>query len=401
MAGGLEKEGQPLREGFTTGTAAAAAAHAAVAALLGGRRLASVSVPLPPFAGERLEIPIARVRTGGRGKFPWAMASVIKDGGDDPDVTHGLRLDVQAGLDIRALSGTARADAPPVLIGGFSSPVFIHAGWGVGRVTLPGLPVPPGEPAINPEPRRQIAAAACEAAAAQGRRAALHLLIRVPMGEARAGLTLNPRLGIVGGISILGTRGIVRPYSNEAWQAVIAQGIDLAAAAGISSLLFSTGRRSEQFLQRLYPCLPPLAAVQVADFAAFSLRLALKNPGIRRVAWGCFPGKLLKLAQGLEWTHARSAPADLPGLVRLWRERGGPEAPALAAMPTAAGALSLMREISPEKHGLLLRALAAQALTVMLGWLRAEPEGRTCSELSLHVFSPEGETLASAHAPAA
>jgi cobalt-precorrin-5B (C1)-methyltransferase len=193
----------------------------------------------------------------------------------------------------------------------------------------------------------------------------------------------------------------VRPYSNEAWQAVIAQGIDVAAAAGISSLLFSTGRRSEQFLQRLYPCLPSLAAVQVADFAAFSLRLAGRNSGIRRVAWGCFPGKLLKLAQGLEWTHASSAPADVPGLASLWRKYGGPEAPALAAIPTTTGGLALMREISPEKHEILLHALTEQALAAMLGWLRTESGGHTCAELSLHVFSPAGDTLASAHSPAA
>ncbi|MDR1359664.1 MAG: cobalt-precorrin-5B (C(1))-methyltransferase, partial [Deltaproteobacteria bacterium] len=109
-----------LREGFTTGTAAAAAAKAAVAALLGGPRAGRVSVPLPPFTGERLEIPIARIRAGVRKNLPWAMASVIKDGGDDPDVTHGLRLEVQAGLDPAALSVKPAGQAEPVLVDGFS-----------------------------------------------------------------------------------------------------------------------------------------------------------------------------------------------------------------------------------------------------------------------------------------
>ncbi|MDR2076347.1 MAG: cobalt-precorrin-5B (C(1))-methyltransferase CbiD, partial [Desulfovibrio sp.] len=355
-----------------------------------------------PFTGARLDVPIAGVRTGGRKSFPWAAASVVKDGGDDPDVTHGLRLEVRAGLDFRALSETPRAgeNSPaPLLIGGFSSPVFLYAGRGIGRVTLPGLPVPPGEPAINPEPRRQIAAAACEAAAAHGCSGSLHLRLCAPSGEERAKDTLNPRLGIVGGISILGTRGIVRPYSNEAWQAVIIQGINVAAAAGISTLLLSTGRRSEDLLRALYPDLPPPAAVQAADFAAFSLRQAGKNACIHRVAWGCFPGKLLKLAQGLEWTHARSAPADIASLARLWEKCGAPETAAVAAMPTASGALSLMRKISPEGYGLVLAALTERAFAVMEGWLRADSRKDAPPDLSLHVFSLEGEILASRRGP--
>ncbi|MDR2162054.1 MAG: cobalt-precorrin-5B (C(1))-methyltransferase CbiD [Desulfovibrio sp.] len=377
---------RPLREGFTTGTAAAAAACAAVAALLGGGAPVFVSVPLPPLQGGRLEIPVAAVRSGRTAGHPWALATVIKDGGDDPDATHGLRLQVLASPVPPPLAGAV----PAGLVDGFPLPVFLYAGKGVGRVTMPGLPLPPGEPAINPDPRRQIAAAVCEAAMPRGYGGELHLTISVPRGEERARRTLNPRLGIVGGISILGTRGIVRPYSHQAWRTAIVQAVDVAEAAGISTLLFSTGRRSERLLRSLYPYLPDQAFVQAADQAAFSLRLAGRR-SFSCLVWGCFPGKLLKLAQGLEWTHARSAPADLALPVSLWREHGDPAD--LDGLPTVAGILSRMRELSPDGHRAVLAVLAERALAALASWLREENGPAGPPELRLHVFSPEGEAV--------
>ena len=416
---------RPLREGFTTGTAAAAAAAAAVAVLFGEPSASVVTIPLPPFTrvdgrvewacNARLDVPVCRsipsVRAASPSSARAASASVIKDGGDDPDATHGMTIIVHASFrpfsqDVEAaFSGAVSEDlpplsSPPLLAPGFPNPVFLYAGRGIGRVTLPGLPVPPGEAAINPQPRRQIAASACEAANRHGYSGPLYLYIAVPEGVERAAHTLNARLGIVGGISILGTSGIVRPYSHEAWRAAIEQGMSVSAAAGVHTLLLSTGRRSERALFRLYPELPAVAGVQAADFASFSLRRAVCGP-FSRVAWGCFPGKLLKLAQGLEWTHAKTAPADIPLLGRLWLEHGGSEgtAQAISAMPTAVGAFALMREDSSAAHDAVLRALAERAAAVMLGWMREERElcekAGPLPEVFLHIFTLEGEVLLS------
>lgn len=438
-----------LREGFTTGTAAAAASAAAVTVLLGEPPPVSVSVPLPPFVvrdtlvdwseNERLLVPIAQTavpagisrsfqagadKAPGSGvneeteatgdfassfvSFRSASAAVIKDGGDDPDATDGMNIIVHASFRPFSFSHVPEPSPGPEKEGGtgflplfvrrYPNPVFLYAGPGIGRVTLPGLPVPPGEPAINPEPRRQIAAAACEAAARNSYDGAIFLYISAPEGEERAKHTLNERLGITGGISILGTRGTVRPYSHEAWKSAIEQGIRVAHASACSALLLSTGRRGERALQGLYPSLPACAGIQVADFAAFSLRAASAMP-CSLIAWGCFAGKLLKLAQGLEWTHARSAAADISLLAELWRQQGGAEGVAndIAAMPTASGAFSVMREASQAQHDAVLSSLAGMAGNVLLHWLLAERESLAAAhplpQLVVHVFSLEGKPL--------
>ncbi len=449
---------KPLREGFTTGTATAAAAKAAVALLLGGGESAVVSVPLPPFAltaetaqaehDARLDIPIASLRLTSAGATgpdvspkhlpglsPWApskdspcaTATVIKDGGDDPDATHGAALTVYASthpflpdgspfpfpISPQTQKGLGKEEGvrsfPYISLSHFPNPVFLYAGKGIGTVTLPGLPVVPGEPAINPQPRLQIAAAACEAAGENGYDGPLHILVTVPDGEERARKTMNARLGILGGISILGTRGTVRPYSHEAWTATILQGFQVAAALGLDTVLLATGRRSERALFGLYPHLPPTAGIQAADFAAFSLKHTAALP-FARVVWGCFPGKLLKLAQGLEWTHASTARSDIPLLARLCREGGGSEALArnVGESPTAAGAFALMHEASPRLHDAVLARLASRAYAVMQDWMLAARAGTSCGEgtpasetgqetggpaLVLHVFSTEGEHL--------
>lgn len=223
----------------------------------------------------------------------------------------------------------------------------------------------------------------------------LHILICAEDGEDRAKRTLNARLGILGGISILGTRGIVRPYSHEAWKSAIRQGMDVAHALGLEQLLLSTGRRSERLGFGLYPGLPPQAGIQVADFAAFALREATSKP-FRHLVWLCFPGKLLKLAQGLEWTHAKEAPADMGMLADLCKDEDCPAhlLGELESMPTAAGVFALLQEKSETVHNAVLNRLGRKAHKIMGTWLEgARPGWHATNTLSLHVFSLTGELL--------
>lgn len=289
-----------LRTGFTTGSAAAAAAKVSTLVLAGHPPVTEVDIPLP--VGGRLTIPVESVDTTPLG----VKATVIKDAGDDPDVTHRARISVTASL---------RPDDAG------SEPVELLAGSGVGRVTKPGLPVPVGEPAINPVPREQIRAAVLEARERSGLQASLSLTIEVADGETMAKRTLNPRLGILGGISILGTRGTVKPFSCASYRATIASALDVARAQGIATAALSTGGRSERFLQERHPHLPDEAYVQIADFFAFSLQQA-SSKGFSGIVLGCFFGKLVKMAQGHAYTHARSADLNFRQLADWARNLG-------------------------------------------------------------------------------
>jgi len=275
-----------LRHGFTTGTAAAAAAKAATLHLLTGHAQDCVDVPLP--VGWRMTITILESRIDGEG----IMAAVVKDGGDDPDVTH--RAVIRARVRRGAGDGVA-----------------LHGGPGVGVVTRPGLPVAVGMPAINPVPRRQITLAVTEAMAAISTdKTGLEVEISVDRGEELAQKTFNPRLGIIGGISILGTRGTVKPFSNAAYQATIRQCLDVMQACEVRTPCLTTGGRSERFLRQARPRTPETACVQVADFFAYSMK-EVGRRGFNSVLWGVFFGKLVKQAQGHRYTHARSAELDL------------------------------------------------------------------------------------------
>lgn len=311
-----------LRQGFTTGSAAAAAAKAALWFLLTGRKALSVEIPLP--AGGRLHIPVASVEPEGDG----ARAVVVKDAGDDPDATNRARISCLAMVD-------------PSKLGGLD----IEGGRGVGRVTLPGLPVPVGQAAINPVPREQIGQAAREPMDEAGFTGSARLLVEVEDGEAMAVKTLNPRLGIVGGISILGTQGIVKPFSLDAWKATIDSGLEVARAAGGTVAAFSTGRRSERMLMARRPELPGLAFVQAADFFGYSLERAA-GLGFSELIWGCFFGKLVKMAQGLAYTHAHQAPTDFKALAELAGQAGADEwvCREVAVANTARHALELVPE---------------------------------------------------------
>jgi cobalt-precorrin-5B (C1)-methyltransferase len=289
----MSKGARKLRSGFTTGTAAAAAAKGAVLQLL-GRAPDAVEVEL--LTGERMRIALHRCRSNADGT---ADCTVVKDAGDDPDVTHGAEIGARARLGT-APGGTVR----------------ITGGSGVGRVTKPGLDVPPGEPAINPGPRRMITAAVAEAMAEHGCLLAAEIEVFVPAGEEIARKTLNARLGILGGISILGTTGIVRPLSHEAFTATIRAGLSVARAAGIARPVVTTGRRSERFAQARWPDLPSEAFVQIGDYFENALATAAAL-GFEQVTVAAFFGKALKMAQGAQHTHAGRAELTLEPLA-MW-----------------------------------------------------------------------------------
>lgn len=328
-----------LREGFTTGTAAAAAAKAAALLLLTGSLPQHVDIPLP--GGGRLSLPVDTA--GCEAEMAWA--TIIKDGGDDPDATHGARIGCRVW----------HCEKPGITLDG---------GEGVGRVTLPGLPVPVGQAAINPAPRRQILTALAEAVREAGHAGGLAAVITVENGEAIARETLNPRLGIIGGISILGISGIVRPFSHAAWKASIAEALDVAKALAHDTIGFSTGRRSEAFLRAQVPDLPETACVQAADFCAFALKAAAKRR-FSTILWAVFPGKLVKMAQGLANTHAHRGDTDFSALADWCREAGWPEdlARQAATANTARHAFAMAPSLA-EKNA-LAAVLAAEALTHM------------------------------------
>ena len=367
-----------MREGFTTGSAATAAACAAVSLLCGRARPPRITIPLPPFDLARpkyLEIPVHEVRRLPDG----VMAAVIKDGGDDPDATHRARIEAFARFD----------EALPAL------DVHVDGGTGVGRVTLPGLPLAVGEAAINPVPRQQICRAvrAILAQSSGMPRCGVRIVIAVPDGERIARHTLNPRLGIIGGISILGTHGTVKPFSHEAWQSAILQSMDVALAnrssrqSALPALCLSTGRRSERLLMARYPALPPLCFIQAADHVAFSLKAASQR-AFTPIAWGCFFGKLVKLAQGMPYTHARSAPLDTALIARCCTAiHAATEMKArLAACTTANQALEL----------LLPSPAGSEAVARLVRMAKEQAQVFAGGPVMMHLFHTDGRELAAA-----
>ncbi|HEY2230382.1 MAG TPA: cobalt-precorrin-5B (C(1))-methyltransferase [Xanthobacteraceae bacterium] len=293
----MTTQDRPLRRGWTTGACATAAAKAAYAALVTGVFPDPVQVTLP--RGERPCFALALTRRDAGA----ATAGVIKDAGDDPDVTHGALI-----------VATVRAGAP-------GSGVTFRAGPGVGTVTRPGLAIPPGEPAINPVPRQMIRAAIAEVAAAASRVADVEVEIAIPGGEALAAKTLNGRLGIVRGLSILGTTGIVVPYSCSAWIASIHRGIDVARAAGLVHIAGATGSASEAAVRRLYD-LPETALIDMGDFVGGMLKYVRAHP-VPRVTIAGGVAKMSKLAQGLLDLHSGRGEVDLAALAGLAAAAGG------------------------------------------------------------------------------
>lgn len=311
--------GGPLRTGLTTGACATAGAVSAARLALGALPADPVPVTLP--RGESVTLPLHDRKAWDEG----AEAGVIKDAGDDPDATHGARVWVRV---------------VPVAGEG----VAFHAGDGVGTVTRSGLPVPPGEPAINPVPRRMIADHLAAVAAELGHSGGFEVTVGVDGGERIAGRTMNPRLGIEGGISILGTTGIVRPFSCSAYLASIHQAIDVARANGLERVACCTGGTSEAAARDRYG-LDDMALIEMGDLFGAALKYLNKHP-VPAVALVAGFGKLSKFAQGHLDTHSRQCAIDLGALAAEARGLGGAEATAarIEAANTSLEALERAQE---------------------------------------------------------
>ncbi len=348
-----------LRRGWTTGACATAATKAAYTALLTGRFPDPVSITLP--RGEQPAFALAREALGRDS----ASAGIVKDAGDDPDVTH-----------LALVQATLRRAAP-------GSGVVFKAGPGVGTVTRPGLPLPVGEPAINPVPRQMMRAVVAELAAAHGATGDVEIEISVDDGAALAARTWNPRLGILGGLSILGTTGVVVPFSCSAWIHSIHRGIDVARASGLTHAAGCTGSTSEAAVRRLYD-LPETALLDMGDFAGGLLKYLRLHPLPRLTLAGGF-GKLCKLAAGHLDLHSGRSQVDFDLLAGILAELGA-EAQLVAAARganTAKQVLDLARA-----SGLpLADAVAARARATALGLLAGE------TAVEVLVFDRQGDLV--------
>jgi cobalt-precorrin-5B (C1)-methyltransferase len=289
-----------LKTGFTTGTAAAAAAKGALNYLLEDRMPSSVDIEL--LTGDKIAIAVHRCKRLAENR---AECTVIKDAGDDPDVTHRAEIGADVTLEAPHSAGQHEAEN--------HNGVQITGGTGVGKITKPGLEMPPGEPAINSGPRKMIRQAIMESLDQHGIHRRVSVEVFVPRGAEIAKKTLNARLGILGGISILGTSGLVRPMSHDAFIATIESALSVARASGNRQVVLTTGRRSERCAQQLWPHLPEEAFVQIGDFFKRSLEIAAGR-GFARIMLAAFFAKALKMAQGVEHTHAAKSPLTLKKL---------------------------------------------------------------------------------------
>ena len=292
------KKGE-LRTGYTTGTAACAATKAALIALITGKPAEHVTVSLPKGRTAILKVAWTKIENN------VATSAVIKDGGDDPDVTSGAEI------------------CSTVSFSRNSGVINIDGGAGVGRVTKPGLGLEIGSPAINSTPMQMLKQSAKEVAEEQLSSRGINVLLTVPRGEELAKKTDNPRLGILGGISILGTTGIVLPYSTASFAAAIRQGLEVAIAAGADSLVLTTGGRSEDFAKSLFPSFPDHCFVQMGDFAGYSVKQCA-NKKLKKAIIAGFIGKLTKMAMGVKQTHVAGSHVNLEFMSDLASECGVP-----------------------------------------------------------------------------
>lgn len=291
--------GKELREGFTTGACSAAAAKAAVRVLVTNQLLSEIETTLPNK--RKVIFRLHRCESNGEA----AVCSIIKDAGDDPDCTHGAELIAE----VRLNDGNEI-----VLIGG----------EGVATVTKPGLGLTIGGPAINPVPRKNITEMVLEELNGSKYTGA-EVRISVPGGLEMAKKTMNERLGLVGGISILGTTGIVKPYSTAAYKASVIQAVSVAKELGADTVVLTTGGKSEKFAMDLFPNLEPASFIQVGDFIGTGLKSAAKE-GMRFVVVVGMIGKLSKMADGVMMTHRAGSSVNTELLAEIARTEGVPEA---------------------------------------------------------------------------
>ncbi len=295
-----KKKKGALRTGYTTGTTAAAATKAALHALITGKTVEQVTVSLPKNRTATLKIAWTKIENSS------VTCAAIKDGGDDPDVTNGA--EICSTVSFNANSGR----------------INIDGGRGVGRVTKPGLGLEIGRPAINSTPMKMLQQAVMEVAEKQLQDRGVDVVISVPKGEEIAKKTDNPRLGILGGISILGTTGIVLPYSTASFAAAIRQSLDVAIAMGADTAVLTTGGRSEDFARALFKTLPDHCFVQMGDFAGYSIKQCASKK-MRRAIIAGFIGKLTKMAMGIKQTHVKGSHVDMEFMARLAVQCGAPQ----------------------------------------------------------------------------
>lgn len=296
-----------LRSGFTTGSCAAAAAKAAAFALMNGSCPENIEIPFPDGSRVSFAIHQCEINKGSDTNIASATASVIKDAGDDPDVTN--RAEIQATVS----SGHLFADpVQSVLLGD----ILLCGGKGIGTVTKPGLAIEAGQPAINPVPRKMIVDAVQEVSKGQK----LTVTISIPRGKELAEKTLNKRLGILGGLSILGSTGIVRPISADAWTATIKASMDVAREAGLSDVVLSTGRTSEKGAQQLLE-LPEEAYAMMGDYLEFSLKeAAIRN--FKTIHLSGMWAKIMKAALRVPQTHVRNGALEMVDGAKLLASLG-------------------------------------------------------------------------------
>ena len=327
-----------LRSGFTTGACAAAAAKAAAGLLLGEPAPGEVTIPFPDGSRKSFAIASCALAHGE------ARAAVLKDAGDDPDVTNGARICAtvsfpRPGVDHSSCVATGN--------------LLLCRGEGVGLVTKPGLAVAVGEPAINPVPRRMIAEAVAEVTSL-----ALTVTIAVDGGELLAERTLNRRLGVLGGLSILGTTGIVRPISADAWTATIKASLDVAREAGLREVVLSTGRTSEKGAQQ-HLALPEEAYAMMGDYLHFSLSEAAAR-GFATIHLATMWAKALKAALRIPQTHVRHGAlevADGAGLL----QRLGADGPLLDRLQASNTAREMYGHLQAAGRGDLISAVCTLA----------------------------------------
>ena len=329
-----------LRSGYTTGACAAAAAKGAAFMLRDQQVVGEVEITLP--RGELARFTLHDQQFSATD----ATCFVVKDAGDDPDITNGAEIHATVSF----LPTASPSPQPSPATGEGEKHISISGGIGIGKVTKPGLAVPPGEWAINPVPRQMITDALLEVFTLHSSLFTLHCLLSIPNGELLALKTLNARLGIICGLSILGTTGIVRPISAQAWTDTIDTAIDVALACGSETVVLSTGRTSEMVAQTklglgtgdwgLQKKLPEEAFVMMGDHVGHALRSCARK-GVKQVILAGQFAKLLKVACGHEQTHVSSSELDLKHLL-TWVEntsRASRLTPHLSEAVTARGVL--------------------------------------------------------------
>ena len=363
-----------LKTGFTTGACAAAAAKAAWMIFNGEEVQDEISIIFPDK--KKHSLPVKNHEMNDKTKT--ATASVVKDAGDDPDVTHKALITVKISP-LPARNITTRDFTADVLDSAFA----IRGGKGVGLVTRKGLPVPEGKWAINPVPRKMLAE---NLLSCKYKTSGLFLLeISVKNGEKIAERTLNSTLGIKGGISILGTSGIVVPYSNKAYLNTVKILLKGAKMEGIRHIALCTGGTTAKAIGKIYPEIPELGIIRIGDFINPAIKFA-SSLSFEKITIACMPGKLLKYAEGHKNTHAHNVKQQFGGLAKFAESLGfsGQTVERIRGSATVREILDFVR---PDPALKMLNDLAGKALGNFLDWTGS-------SNIEIVVFDSDGKTVA-------